>query len=490
MDWLEDLSKEAAQEAAAGEMAETDQGLVSISQPEEGLTPEPLAEQPAEPTPAPSEEEGLAWLESLAAKQGIPEEELVTSPEERSGEPPDWVQPVSEEPLAEPQPLQPGQPAPAEEPSMDWLEDLSKEAAQEATAGELVESDEWLASLSQPEKVSAPEPSPEQPAEPTPAPSEEEGLAWLEGLAAKQGIAEEELVTSPEARSEKPPDWLQPTGEEPLAGIKPVQPEKPALDQESMDWLENLSKEAAQEAALGEVVDTTDEWLDALSDLEEEIEAEVEPVPDKETPEDFDDLLQSLMQPEQEEAETIPPDTELPVEETPAVPVVEEQPVFEPEAETETPIVPDWLQDSAEQKTEPDIIDEPPESIPEVEEPIVEIEVSPTIAEEWQPEAEAEAPPPPPPKPAPSPKKLDDADKLDAARQDISIGNLEEAVKTYTKLVKRGKMVEEIIMDIQEALRKYPVDVGLWQTLGDAYMRADRLQDALDSYSKAEDLLR
>ncbi|TES90242.1 MAG: hypothetical protein E3J88_04485, partial [Anaerolineales bacterium] len=94
------------------------------------------------------------------------------------------------------------------------------------------------------------------------------------------------------------------------------------------------------------------------------------------------------------------------------------------------------------------------------------------------------------PKPPPPSKKLDDADKLDAARQDISIGNLEEAVKTYAKLVKRGKMVEEIIMDIQEALRKHPVDVGLWQTLGDAYMRADRLQDALDSYSKAEDLLR
>jgi tetratricopeptide (TPR) repeat protein len=178
------------------------------------------------------------------------------------------------------------------------------------------------------------------------------------------------------------------------------------------------------------------------------------------------------------------------VDEPPAVPVVEEQPVFEPEAETETPMVPDWLKDSAEQKTEPDIIVEPPESIPEVEEPVAEAGVTPTLAEEWQPEAEAEAPPPPPPKPARPSIKLDDTDKLDAARQDISIGNLEEAVKTYAKLVKRGKMVEEIIMDIQEALRKHPVDVGLWQTLGDAYMRADRLQDALDSYSKAEDLLR
>jgi cytochrome c-type biogenesis protein CcmH/NrfG len=31
--------------------------------------------------------------------------------------------------------------------------------------------------------------------------------------------------------------------------------------------------------------------------------------------------------------------------------------------------------------------------------------------------------------------------------------------------------------------------LALWQALGDAYMRADRLRDALDSYTKAEELL-
>ena len=34
------------------------------------------------------------------------------------------------------------------------------------------------------------------------------------------------------------------------------------------------------------------------------------------------------------------------------------------------------------------------------------------------------------------------------------------------------------------------MDVVIWQTLGDAYMRANRLQDALDAYTKAEELLR
>ena len=41
-----------------------------------------------------------------------------------------------------------------------------------------------------------------------------------------------------------------------------------------------------------------------------------------------------------------------------------------------------------------------------------------------------------------------------------------------------------------QALYRYPVEVAILQALGDAYMRANRLQDALDSYTKAEELLR
>jgi hypothetical protein len=44
--------------------------------------------------------------------------------------------------------------------------------------------------------------------------------------------------------------------------------------------------------------------------------------------------------------------------------------------------------------------------------------------------------------------------------------------------------------DLREAIYLFPVDVIVWQTLGDAYMRAGRLQEALDSYTKAEELLR
>ena len=48
----------------------------------------------------------------------------------------------------------------------------------------------------------------------------------------------------------------------------------------------------------------------------------------------------------------------------------------------------------------------------------------------------------------------------------------------------------DVIRDLRDALYRYPVEVSIWQALGDAYMRANRLQDALDAYTKAEELLR
>ena len=68
--------------------------------------------------------------------------------------------------------------------------------------------------------------------------------------------------------------------------------------------------------------------------------------------------------------------------------------------------------------------------------------------------------------------------------------NLSGAIDTYSKLIKKGRFLDEVIFDLRDALYRFPVDVNIWQSLGDAYMRANRLQDALDAYTKAEELLR
>jgi len=79
---------------------------------------------------------------------------------------------------------------------------------------------------------------------------------------------------------------------------------------------------------------------------------------------------------------------------------------------------------------------------------------------------------------------------LGQARNELSGSNLSGALDNYSRLIKKGRFLEEVIFDLRDALYRYPVDVDIWQSLGDAYMRSNRLQDALDAYTKAEELLR
>ena len=162
----------------------------------------------------------------------------------------------------------------------------------------------------------------------------------------------------------------------------------------------------------------------------------------------------------------------------------------------------------------------PAESIPEPEQPAEDIQ--PTQAAAWQFETEhaetaeeipseseaqedltptapadelGEAEPEPaafqpPASQPPAPQRETPEDSLQAARQAVSGGYLDEALTSYGKLIKRGKLLDQIIQDLNDATMRHPINVNLWQTLGDAYLRMDNLQDALDAYSKAEDLIR
>jgi cytochrome c-type biogenesis protein CcmH/NrfG len=51
-------------------------------------------------------------------------------------------------------------------------------------------------------------------------------------------------------------------------------------------------------------------------------------------------------------------------------------------------------------------------------------------------------------------------------------------------------MLDQVIDDIKQALdSQYPIEISLWQALGDAYLRNEQLEEALNAYSKAEELL-
>jgi len=83
-----------------------------------------------------------------------------------------------------------------------------------------------------------------------------------------------------------------------------------------------------------------------------------------------------------------------------------------------------------------------------------------------------------------------EAEILEKAQQLLGQRELKNALGEYQKLIKKGKLLEGVIHDLKEISYQYPIDVSVWQSLGDAYMRANQLQDALESYTKAEELLR
>jgi len=72
----------------------------------------------------------------------------------------------------------------------------------------------------------------------------------------------------------------------------------------------------------------------------------------------------------------------------------------------------------------------------------------------------------------------------------LTESQIPEALEHYSFLIKKKKSVAQVIDDLVQATADFPVDIMILKVLGDAYMRIDKLDDALKAYSKAEDLLK
>ena len=188
----------------------------------------------------------------------------------------------------------------------------------------------------------------------------------------------------------------------------------------------------------------------------------------------------------------------------------------EPVVESTDSDLPSWLDglddDTGKEKISPEgdlpsWISEEDEPEPAKPEPVTPADWKPAEVEEQAPQFEQKTIPPPPTlvetgssayqepvsqsrsgmagllSPAQDPLLVE-------AQNELTCNNIPVAMDAYSKLIKKGKMLDEVIFDLREALYRYPVEVSILQTLGDAYMRANRLQDALDAYTKAEELLR
>ena len=78
----------------------------------------------------------------------------------------------------------------------------------------------------------------------------------------------------------------------------------------------------------------------------------------------------------------------------------------------------------------------------------------------------------------------DDEAQLELGRVLWQVDRRQDAVEAYDELVARGELLGEVIADLENYTEQWP-DARVMQSLGDAYMKADRLEDALNTYRQA-----
>ncbi len=538
-DWLKDMNA-AAEMPTLTPASDNLDFLNQISeQPQESKAAE--TPQTASTPSAQSEDDAFAWLESLAVKQGSTEG-LLLKEEDRAQEEPEWVKQAKslsaevEIPTAPPLAPETTEEVPAapagnleelgksdkdQDDSFAWLESLA--VKQGSTEGLLIKPEDRTESepdwVKQAKEIGEPLTPPAQEETQQPERSMDTAL-WLKSLEAEVPASE----PVKESSADETAVWLKNLDAEESAA-EPVR-ESPA-DETAM-WLKNLDAQTpVSEPAQASSSDETAMWLKSLDEAEKPVEAESAPR------DDLPDWMQNI----EAEEKTSAVESAVPAVLSESKDAKEEESTSSDWSSETTPEVPEridtgslpsWLQDvdadvpvSSSREAFPAWLrDETGEAVAEP------TKIEPTRAEEWQPaetqKAESVEPPVEKAKPEPKPKKAAPPAKkseprpetpvakyqepvtrkgtgmltqtvdmvLGQARNELNRSNIPGALETYSKLIKKGRHLEEIIFDLREASYRYPVEVSIWQTLGDAYMRGNRLQDALDSYTKAEELLR
>lgn len=446
----------------------------------EAAAPAPAESQPPAGDAIPDWLRQAGWSESTGAfdESAASLAAEASETELEKGELPDWVKSMAP---AEPEPAAAADESPAGDETLDWLNKLGGEApfaaaqdrpfadsgapTQEAAS---VDAD-WLSKLDeQPPAATRPE---------TPAAvgigdlgasaaEQDAAMLWLESLAAKQGAKSEELITNPEDRSEAPPEWV----EQAKAAAESM---PPAAEAAPPAWSEAPLPEAGLEAASA---DETGIWLREMK--------EKEPRPEKpiETEASAWSGEIEFAPPSPAGAETAP-EADLPswlrgLDTRPESPVPASG--VEPTEE-----MPDWLKG---EEREPPAAPEPTRPADWTPEAAPKPEPRKAVSRRQKPEAAAPADKSRVRRTGVLPPLIDPV--LSQARELLARAEIPDALQVYGNLIRKGKFLEEVTFDLKEALYRFPVEISIWQALGDAFMRANRLQDALDAYTKAEELLR
>jgi len=515
----EDLDAALAWMEALAARQGADEASLKITAPEDRTTETPdwikaQGEESVEEAPVASETP--QWLQETVEE----EPDLVEEPIAEAADVPDWLKeiaPVVSETVSE------TVPETVEEPEIgqtevlpEWLQEESPTAvesvAQETSELPIVAAETPAAGMGEmPEDLDA-------------------ALAWMEALAARQGAEADSLkITTPEERSLETPDWIKDLPSEPEAVVEETV-EVVAETNEAITESLEIPAEAVAEAGLAEILEEPAPTLEDTQPTHLKVPAEPaqEETAASAADEDFAWLESLAARQGADETTLVTPPAER--EETPPqwvtgslnAAALEAAEAQRAETAPETPEadIPDWLrtydastqaqeitQSPVEAEAEPVVsasVDDLPEWLKadaqtqdtqvsnwleSLEEPTAEVTTQAEVEPVEQPSEwvqEPEFTPAPPPAYAPA----EPGSVLAQAEEALAGGNLASAIEQYNQLINEGANLPETIRDLHDALYRYPVDVSLWQTLGDAYIRNDQVQEALDAYTKAEELLR
>ncbi|MGD8402627.1 MAG: helix-hairpin-helix domain-containing protein [Anaerolineales bacterium] len=502
-EWVQKAS-ESGSENAVGERptAPPSEGLEELAESvlgeQEGEAPDTAAEevQSEEPVSSSDTDETGIWLQELAEEESLgkaqePADET-EAPATEDGDIPDWLREMEGE-----SPQTEAARTSADDSSLpDWLKGVD-------------------AASTEAEDIPTPEPD-EEALEPEPEPVSQIDIntASIDELASLPGIGDL-LAQNIVAHREAYGGFSSLDDLSNVAGIGPstidelrgqVKIEK---QPDITDWLRDMETESSEGTVEEPQAETADEppaddlpsWL---ADIDKESEGQ---------PVEQDDDLPDWLRGEVEE-EPAQPQPTTPADWQPAdVPTAQDEPSApEPESKVDEPASEVESEAQAESESE---VEEPVSAVePEVKAEAEESVPTPEPVEEDMP-VQAAPPPESEPEPKPEPEEPTETERsayqepvtrsrtgmtgilsdvedpaFTQAQSELTRGEVNSAMESYSKLIKKGKMLDEIIFDLREALYRYPVEVIILQTLGDAYMKANRLQEALDSYTKAEELLR
>jgi len=534
-DWLAALQPE---EAAAPEVVEApaepeapETDLWREIMRQEGLE-EMIEAVPAEaeelPEAAEPAEEIPDWLAALQPEEAAAPE--VAGPAE---EMPDWLAALQPEEPAAPEVVE--APTEPEVPETGlWREIMRQEGLEEmieavpAEAEELPEAAEpaeeipdWLAAL-QPEEAAAPEVA-EAPAEPEVS----EADLWRE-IMRQEGL--EEMIEAVPAEAEELPEAAEPAEEIPdwLAALQPEEPAAPEVAEapaepevaevagpveEMPDWLAVLQPEepaapkvveapAEPEAAgVAEAVEPAEEIPDWLAALQPEEPAAPEVTEAPAEPEVTEVAAEAVKLAELAQEEELIEEVAvagMPVEAEmvePEVMAVEAEEAQEMELAPEEAAVPEWLAGWQEEAVLEEIVVEAAvEAEAEVSAAeMVAPEVAPKVVEESK-EEEKEKEEPVSflisgylSRLATYPEDYEVRLALACAYRDEK--RLDNAVEQFEMLIQSGRRIKELVPHLEGLCASYPGDARWHQLLGDAYIRANRLADALNAYRAAQNAL-